>query len=314
MSDRRATDPEHPIRRAFADLLGGGVVLLGGACGTELLRRGVPTPLPLWSAAALDAAPDVVREIHADHVRAGARLITANTFRTDRRTLAKAGQGGRARELTKRAVTLAREGVSRAAPREPVLIAGSIAPLEDCYRADLVPDATALRVEHAVKVGNLVAAGAPVALVETMNTVREAVAALEACAAGNLPALVSFVCRADARLLSGEDLADAARAVAPLAPLAVLVNCCPPATAERAVALLSDATDLPVGAYPNGGGRPDDGQGWSWKGGLGRWRWLRGMDRVLAAGARLVGGCCGTTPAHVAGLARRIARRPSARG
>src|SRR5687767_971827 len=178
MSDHRATDPEHPIRRAFADLLADGVVLLGGACGTELLRRGVPTPLPLWSTAALDTHPDVVREIHADHVRAGARLVTANTFRTDKRTLGKAGQAARARELTKKAVLLAREGVGRAEPRRPVFVAGSIAPLEDCYRPDLVPDATSLRVEHAVKVGNLVAAGAPLALVETMNTVREAVAAL----------------------------------------------------------------------------------------------------------------------------------------
>lgn len=308
MPEVRAADPAHPIRRAFAELLQEGVVLMGGACGTEIQRRGVPTPLPLWSTAALEIAPDVVREIHADHVRAGARLVTANTFRTDKRTLAKAGQAARARDLTKLAVTLAREGVGRAAPQRPVLIAGSIAPLEDCYRPDLVPDATALRVEHALKVGNLVAAGAPVALVETMNTVREAASALEACAAGNLPALVSFVCRADARLLSGEGLDDAVRALAPLAPLAILVNCCPPAVAEQAVLTLRDLTDLPVGAYPNGGGQPDASQGWSWKGGIGRWRWLRGMDRVLAAGARLVGGCCGTTARHIEGLARRIAR------
>jgi S-methylmethionine-dependent homocysteine/selenocysteine methylase len=301
-------DLDHPIRRAFEGLLAEGVVLMGGACGTELQRRGVPTPLPLWSAAALDTHPDVVREIHADHVRAGARLVTANTFRTDRRTLGKAGQAARARELTKKALLLAREGVGRAKPTQPVFIAGSIAPLEDCYRPDLVPDATSLRVEHAVKVGNLVAAGAPLALVETMNTVREAVTALDACAAGNLPALVSFVCGEDARLLSGETLAEAAQAVRALEPLAILVNCCPPATAEKAVRLLRDATDLPVGAYPNGGGRPDSSQGWSWKGGVGRWRWLRGMDRVLAAGARLVGGCCGTTADHIAGLARRVGR------
>jgi S-methylmethionine-dependent homocysteine/selenocysteine methylase len=296
--------PEHPIRRGFEQVLAEGVLLLGGACGTEIQRRGVATPLPLWSAAALESHPDVVREIHADHVRAGARIVTANTFRTDRRTLGKAGRGADARALTKTALRLAREGVGRADPARPVLIAGSIAPLEDCYRPDLVPDATTLRLEHAVKVGNLVAAGAPLALVETMNTVREAVTALEACRAGNLPALVSFVCREDAALLSGESLAEAARAVRPLEPLAILVNCCPPETAARAVALLLEAVDLPVGAYPNGGGQPDTAQGWTWKGGIGRWRWTRGMRRVLAAGARIVGGCCGTTPDHVRALAR----------
>lgn len=299
-------DPSQTLRHGFAQMLDEGVLLLGGACGTEIQRRGVPTPLPLWSAAALETHPDVVREIHADHVRAGARLITANTFRTDRRTLAKVGRGAAARDLTKLALRLAREGVGRAGPQRPVLIAGSIAPLEDCYRPDLVPDAGTLRLEHAVKVGNLVAAGAPLALVETMNSVREAVTALEACRAGNLPALVSFVCREDGALLSGESLAEAARAVRALEPLAILVNCCPPDTAARAVAILVDSTDLPVGAYPNGGGQPDTEQGWSWKGGVGRWRWGRGMARVLAAGGRLVGGCCGTTPEHVRALARRV--------
>ena len=298
----------HPVRAGFAEMLSEGVLVLGGACGTEIQRRGVPTPLPLWSAAALDTHPEVVRAIHADHVRAGARLITANTFRTDRRTLAKVGQAARARDLTKVALRLAREGVGSVDPQRPVLIAGSIAPLEDCYRPDLVPDATTLRVEHAVKVGNLVAAGATLALVETMNTVREAVTALEACQAGNLPALVSFVCRADGLLLSGEDPADAARAVAPLAPLALLVNCCPPETALRALERLRASTDLPLGASANGGGQPDAQQGWSWKGGLGRWRWLRGMSRLLDSGVRLVGGCCGTTPKHIAGLAARAAR------
>lgn len=305
--------PDHPIRLAFRDLLSEGVLLLGGAVGTEIGRRGVPTPLPLWGTGALLTHPDVVREIHADHVRAGARVVTANTFRTDRYALAKVGQAARARELTRLAVTLAREGVGRAAPPRPVLVAASLSPLEDCYRPDLVPDATTLRVEHAVKVGNLVAAGAALAMVETMNTVREAVSALEACRAGNLPACVSFVCRPDGRLLSGEDLREAAQAVEPLTPLALLVNCCPPTTCERALRLLAGATDLPLGAYPNGGGEPDPGHGWSHvrsplRAFVGRWRWVRSMERVLEAGAQLVGGCCGTTPAHLAGLRRLLSR------
>lgn len=301
---------DHPLRRGFAALLAHGPLLMGGAVGTELQRRGVPTPLPLWSTGALETHPDVVRAIHADHVRADARLVTANTFRTARHSLRKAGRGADARALTDRAVRLAREGVARAAPRAPVLVAASIAPLEDCYRPDLVPDAVTLRVEHAVHVGNLIHAGATLALVETMNTVREALTALEACAAGALAACVSFVLREDGALLSGEPLPEAVRAVAALRPLAVLVNCCPPATCERALPVLRAATDLPVGCYPNGGGHPDPAQGWRPPRGLGafwaRRAWGRSMERVLAAGAQVVGGCCGTTPRHIAGLAARI--------
>jgi homocysteine S-methyltransferase len=90
-------------------LRGPAPLVLDGATGTELERRGVATRLPLWSAAALDTHPEVVAAIHADYVAAGADVLTANTFRTQRRSLAHAGWEGRARELTRRAVSLARD-------------------------------------------------------------------------------------------------------------------------------------------------------------------------------------------------------------
>ncbi|MCC6642745.1 MAG: homocysteine S-methyltransferase family protein, partial [Deltaproteobacteria bacterium] len=84
-------------------------MILDGALGTELERRGVPSALPLWSAHALLERPDLVRAIHAEYVAAGAEILTANTFRTQERTLARAGFGARAAELTALAVRLARE-------------------------------------------------------------------------------------------------------------------------------------------------------------------------------------------------------------
>src|SRR5262245_8462886 len=208
--------------------MSGPVILLSGACGTELERRGARTPLPLWSAAPLLTAPQLVREVHRDHVAAGAEVATADTFRTIRRTLARAGMDPRrARELTKTAVRLAREGVedarraSPAAAARTVRVAGSVAPLEDCFRPDLVPDDATLRAEHGLRVGDLVAAGVDFALVETMNTVREAVAALGACRAAGLPAAVSFTCAARGEgvaVLSGESLDAAVDAVAPFHP------------------------------------------------------------------------------------------------
>ena len=76
------------------------MLLLDGATGTELERRGVTTPLPEWSAPALIVRPERVRVIHADYVRAGAEAVTANTFRTQRRALAAVGLAERAAELT----------------------------------------------------------------------------------------------------------------------------------------------------------------------------------------------------------------------
>ncbi len=91
-------------------ILSGRPLLLDGATGTELERRGVPSALPLWSAHALLESPQTVAEIHAEYVAAGAEVLTANTFRTQRRTLERAGMGERAEELTALAVSLARRG------------------------------------------------------------------------------------------------------------------------------------------------------------------------------------------------------------
>ena len=172
-------------------------ILLDGATGTELNRRGVNTDLPLWSARALLEAPDVLRQIHADYVRAGAELLTADTFRTHRRSLARGGQADRAAELTRLAVSLAREAAALAAPGRECFVAGSQAPLEDCYSPELVPPQADCEREHAELAGHLAAAGVDLILVETMNTIREAVAAVRAARATGLPVLASFVCRSD---------------------------------------------------------------------------------------------------------------------
>ncbi len=285
-------------------MLKDGPLVLSGAVGTELLRRGVPTPMPLWATAALLSAPDAVRQLHRDYVSAGARIVTANTFRADRVTLARGGHGMHTRDLNKLALRLAREGVAQARPPRPVLVAGSVAPIQDCYRPDLVPDNGTLMIEHGIKVGHLVSAGAAFAMAETMNTAREARIALEAAAAGLLPAMVAFTCGPGGTLLSGESIAEAVQAVEPLDPMAILVNCCAPDVATEAFVALRAATERPTGVYANGKGHPDDDQGWSFRGGTSRRGYVKHARTWFAEGAALVGGCCGTDPRTTKALAR----------
>ena len=99
-------------------------LLLDGATGTELNRRGIDTGLPLWSANALttDAGLNVLRQVHLDYLNAGADIITTNTFRTNRRALA--GKKLTAHELTLRAVATSREAVAEFG--KPALVAGSL--------------------------------------------------------------------------------------------------------------------------------------------------------------------------------------------
>lgn len=321
-SDAGPTGSPPALRERLAGV--GRPLLLDGATGTELERAGLPTGLPLWSTHALLEAPECVLQIHAAYLAAGAELVTANSFRTQRRTLARAGLGEADARLTRLAVELARHAVaaheghvrtpSPGGPPARAWVAGSLPPLEDCYRPDLVPDDAALAREHGRQAELLGEAGVDLILVETMNSLREARAAAAAAARTGLPFAVSFVAWAGARLLSGEDLARAARTVQALGAAVVGVNCLPPDNLEAARRALSDAATALL-VSPNLG-VPDPQTGFArdasqtpgdFVGPLEPW--LGGSDPASPP-ARIVGGCCGTTPAHIAALASRL-REPT---
>jgi S-methylmethionine-dependent homocysteine/selenocysteine methylase len=186
-------------------------------------------------------------------------------------------------------------------------VLGSAAPLEDCYRPDLVPDAASLAREHAEHAGHLAAAGADAILVETMNSVREAEAAARAARATGLPFLASFVCGEGALLLSGEPLRAGLEAVAAHGPLAVGVNCVAPSRVAACLPELARA-GLPFCVYANLGS-PDPVRGFAPSADCAPAAYAGEAERWVAAGAAVVGGCCGTGPAHVAALARAFAGR-----
>lgn len=279
-----------------AALASGRKLVLDGATGTELERRGAPCGLPLWSTGGLVHRPDLVGEIHADYARAGCDLLTAATFRTQRRVLATCGLEERAEELTRLAVQLARKA------NRDGLVLGSAPPLEDCYCPERVPDDDALEREHREHAEWLAAAGVDAILAETHNTAREARAAALAARAAGVPVLVSFVCDEHGRLLSGECLETGIDAVLSAGPVAVGVNCLPISALEACLPSLVGC-GLPFLLSPNLGapaadsGRTDPlspalfatrAQAWS------------------EAGAAIVGGCCGTTPAHLAAVVRSL--------
>lgn len=272
-------------------------LLLDGALGTELTQRGFPLDSKLWSASALLSAPELVREIHTDYIHAGAEVITANTFRTHRRNLEKADLGHRASELTRLAVELAQDAARSAT--HPVWVAGSQAPLEDCYRPQDVPDDKTLHREHAEMAANLADAGADLILIETQNTIREALAATRAASETGLPFLVSFVCGREGRLLSGETLTEAAKAVLRFQPLAVLVNCLPPSAIPGALMELQSAVgDFPIGVYANIGELNPQGE-WIHSPVEKPENYAQAARNWKELGAKLIGGCCGTTPEHI---------------
>ncbi len=270
-------------------------LLLDGATGTELNRRGIDTGLPLWSANALttDAGLNVLRDVHLDYLNAGADVITTNTFRTHRRVLA--GKGFSARDLTLRAVATAREAVVAFA--KPAIVAGSLSSLEDCYRPDLVPPSDECHAEHSERIDHLVAGGVDLLLIETMNSIREAVIAAKIATATGLPTWVSFVCDKKGHILSGESLTHAAEILMPLGVKALGVNCIPAQNlAQPLTELLAVCGEsFPLMAYGNIG-YVDDEQGWINTDSTAPEGYLQ---HAQSWPAQIIGACCGSTPEHI---------------
>ena len=292
-------------------LRSGRPILLDAAMGTELERRGVPSQLPLWSARALVEAPEAVLAIHAEETAAGAEALTANTFRTHARSLRKERLEARARELTTLAVRLARQA-GRDAKRPPFVL-GSLSPLEDCYRPDLVPSDAELAREHEAQARALAEAGVDGILLETHNTVRELAAAARAARATSLPVIASMVTDGTGRLLSGEPIQDAVRALESASPEALSINCVPARLIAAELRLLrAAAPGVPLGAYGNLG-PPEAPEGTRFRAEIPPEEYSALALEWVSAGARLVGGCCGTRPAHTAAIRKALdaAARPA---
>ena len=274
--------------------------MLDGATGTELERRGVATDPPLWSAAALIACPDTVAAIHRDYADAGADILVANTFRTNARALRAAGRLDEGAALNRLAIELAHR-----AARGQTLVAASVAPVEDCYRPDLGPDETTLRREHKQMASWLRDAGSDLVWIETIGTIREARAAVAAIAAAGLPLAVSFTTREDGALLGGEALEDAVAAIEPFDPIAIGVNCIPPDGVTAILPRLRRATNRPLAAYAHVNNDLPT-YGWSFSQHATPEEYANCVRRWLELGARIVGGCCGTTPRHIQAVRRSL--------
>lgn len=267
-----------------------GVTILDGPVGTELAARGVATPAPLWSANAVEDAAPTLSAIHADYARAGATVHTAATFRTTPRAA-----GGRWGALLERAVVIAR-GAVPAGHR----VAGSVAPVEDCYRPDLSPPDA--RASHRAVTRALAAAGVDLILCETFAHVGEALVAIEEATATGLPVWAAFTAGPDADLLTADEIDRAAREAVRRGASAVLVNCVAATKTLPFVERLGGA-GVPFGAYANAGASIDR-IGWTERGEGAAARYVDEAKRWVLAGATLVGGCCGTGPEHIRAIAR----------
>ena len=322
VSTPRSRPPSRRRTARLSDLLVSGPVVLDGAMGTELDARGVDTHNALWSALALTAAPEAVYAVHTDYLDAGARVITTNTYQATLPGLRQAGHDTvGARDVIAAGARLANDAArcfEREHPEEPVLVAGGLGPygayLADgseytgAYAVDVSEDSGFQEV-HLPRIEVLVGEGVDLFALETLPRLNEA-QALVTMVKGLSPQAecwVSFQVRPDGvRLADGTPLVEAAAwAAGEEAVVAVGVNCVAPDVVGRALPVLREVTAKPLVAYSNSGDNYDPGTK-TWKAGDEGGGFTALAPSWIAAGVRLIGGCCRTRPAQIREIAHAV--------
>jgi homocysteine S-methyltransferase len=294
------------------------VVILDGALATELERHGANLSDPLWSAKCLLESPELIRKVHLDYFRAGAQVVTTATYQATFEGFARRGiEREDAARLMREAVSLALEARAEFCASSPPagltpgpLIAASVGPygamLADGseYRGHYGLSDRALADFHRPRLDVLARSGADVLAFETVPCLQEALvlAGLLAEHPG-MTAWLSFSCRDGAHNSEGEDIARCAEALRDHAQLAAIgVNCTAPEHVPELLERMRERAAQPLLAYPNSGQRYD-AETKCWLGEAQRAATTH-AGQWVAAGARLVGGCCRTTPADIRALSQ----------
>jgi homocysteine S-methyltransferase len=308
-----------PYDRLKRRLDAGEIVIIDGATGTELQRRGAPMDPAAWCGPATLHNDKLLSEIHADYIAAGAEVITANTYASSRLMLTPAGYGDRVEEINRRAVEAALRARDQAGNKD-VVVAGSL--------SHMVPVASGTGVVDAKKTPDdatiaeafhelariLAAAGCDLIMLEMMYNPRRTPLVLEAALATGLPVWFGASARRakDGRLISFDQLEET--------PLDAITGLIPQSGVDGqgvdAAGIMHSYSELvgealqsvrrhfagPLMAYPDGGyfAMPD-------------WQFVDvippdGFETFCRAwiesGVQILGGCCGLTVAHVEAAVR----------
>lgn len=291
------------MARSFLERLNNGETLVAdGATGTNLQAAGLPLGVPPeeW----VFDAPDKILALARAFVEAGSDIILTCTFGGTRLRMRETKYADQVGELNRRAVALAHQAASA---RDGVLVAGSLGPtgglmepFGELTRA-MVIDA------YAEQAAALTEGGVDVLLLETFFALEEATAAIEGVKrVSKLPLVVSFSYDQGTRTMMGLRPAQVAAAIAPLGVTAIGANCGKDlASMEKNVAeLAAQKTGLPLWIKPNAGLPEMDGDRSVYR--LPPEKMGQAAKRFVELGARIVGGCCGNSPAHVAAITRAV--------
>ena len=295
-----------PSRTITERLRVGEVLLMDGATGSELQRRGVnvskgaaPESMGAWSGTANIDAPAIVRQVHEDYLTLGVDLITSNNFWTSRARLALAGLADQWETYTRAGAELAIQ--ARNAVNPEAFVAGGVAP----------PGSGDLRAEFIDQARIMAEVGVDLLLAEWVGTIADCVVAVEALAAAGLPVFLGVRnITLEGTMQYGECLEDLVTALEGRPVDAILLMCSRPEAISAGLPRLRQAFAGPIGAYANIGYGPNPkfgtvtGEQWfaidqeTYPPEL----YASFAREWLAMGAQIVGGCCATGPSHISAI------------
>ena len=292
-------------------------LIVDGALATEMETRGADLHDSLWSARYLFAQPQLIYDVHADYIAAGADIvITASYQATIAGFLARGWTQSQAEQLIHTAVSIAQSARdawwsanAATTPRLRPLVAGSIGPYGAYtadggeYRGNYGLSRDELKNFHRERMRILVAAGVDCLACETIPDLVEAQALAELLA--EFPAVeawMSLSCLSGSQTCAGQSLVEVATCLRQYPQIvAIGANCTPPQYMPEIIRTLRAHSPQAVVVYPNSGETYDGATG-TWHGTVTCDDYVQAAQTWLAAGAQLIGGCCRTNPAMIAGL------------
>ena len=305
------------------------IIVLDGAIGSEIARLGGVMDSAAWCGVANKTHPDVVRRVHEEYIRAGADVVTANTFATNRQVLVGAGLADETVSITTRAVELAREAVNNVAPDRPIAIAGSMsnnmAWKPGTVSADprFIPTPAEEIDNYREMAQTLATAGVDFILMEMMWDIDRASRAVAAAVETGLPVWIGVSCsilpdgslgawnkhiEEPARILAADHIKQESKSFTPLIeammsfePQVMGVMHSTIDTMDPGLRALFDHWKGPVMAYPETSSQVRKG--------------VRAVEPAVfaahcsdwvARGVQIIGGCCGTNIEHIRAMVNEL--------
>ena len=287
-------------RQEFKALTEKGVVLLDGATGSNLRKAGMPVGIctELW----VYEHPEVIIELQSAYAEAGSSIVYAPTFSANRIGLAGHGLEDRLTELNAGLVALTKKAVNGRA-----YVAGDITTTGCVLQPKGDTSYQELYEVYREQIKVLADAGVDLLVAETMITVEETLAALDAAqSVCDLPVMCSLTLEADGHLLYGGTAEEAMTALQEMGASAVGLNCSVgPDQLESVIASMKRVATVPVIAKPNAGMPRMDEHGVAHYS-MDPDTFARAMKKLVWRGAGIVGGCCGTSPEYIAAVAKEL--------